>query len=188
MYHLGDRLILYVGRMDVESRHKGQEHLLSAFPYILQKYHDCQLIMVGDGQDRARLISIAASLPQKCHQRIFIPGYLSNDRLSDLYGVCYVFVMPSIGEGFGLVFLEAMAHGKPCIGGKVDATPCLIHENITGLLLDDPHSPKQIADKVIELMDNPERAQKMGEAGYNLVNSHYLFPHFLRRFEQIIMD
>jgi glycosyltransferase involved in cell wall biosynthesis len=179
---LNRRVILHVGRMSTFERFKGQEILLDAFPLIHKKYPDAQLALAGKGDDLERLRGRALSLPNEFHSSIFMPGYVADDLLERLYRSCYLFAMPSLGEGFGLVYLEAMSRGKPCIGARADATPCVIRDRETGLLVDDPRSPEEVAGTILWLFDHPDEAKQMGRAGYELVRSHYLFPHFKERF------
>jgi phosphatidyl-myo-inositol dimannoside synthase len=179
---LGDQVILLVGRMESNERYKGHDRLILAFPLIAEHYPASQLVLVGDGGDSHRLQGLAHSLPAHLQGRIFMPGFVSDEVLDHLYKICYLFAMPSTGEGFGLVYLEAMARAKPCLGGRVDAAPYLIRDGISGMLVDAPCSPSQIAEKTAELLGDPERANQMGLAGYNAVKDRYLFPHFKERF------
>jgi glycosyltransferase involved in cell wall biosynthesis len=183
---LESQLILHVGRMDDAERYKGQDTLLQAFLEILEKFPRAQLLLAGQGKDSGRLRQIAESHPPAVQARIFMPGYVETSLLDQIYRTCYLFAMPSKMEGFGLVYLEAMSRAKPCLGGNVDATPGVVREGLTGLLVDDPTSAGQVAEKVIWLLDHPEEARAMGLAGYNLVRSQYLFPQFKRRFWQHI--
>jgi glycosyltransferase involved in cell wall biosynthesis len=185
-FRLTRRAILHVGRMSTFERFKGQEVLIDAFPLIHQKYPDAQLVLAGKGDDLERLRTRALSLPAEVHASIFMPGYVADDLLERLYRLCYLFAMPSIGEGFGLVYLEAMSRGKPCIGARADATPYVIREGETGLLVDDARSPAQVAEAVLRLFEHPAEAERMGRAGYDLVQSYYLFPHFKERFLKLI--
>ena len=179
---LNRRVVLHVGRMSTFERFKGQEVLIDAFPIIHKKNPDAQLVLAGKGDDFERLKSRALSLPLDVHANIFMPGFVADDLLERLYRLCFLFAMPSIGEGFGLVYLEAMSRGKPCVGARADATPCVIREGETGVLVDDPRSTKQVADSIIWLFEHPESAKQMGRAGYDLVQAYYLFPHFRERF------
>src|SRR5258706_911878 len=106
---LGDRVILHVGRMVSGERYKGQDSLIRAFPLILEKYPDAQLVLAGQGDDALRLKELARELPALMHAHIFFPGHVSDDLLDRIYRRCYVFAMPSVGVGFGLVYLDAKA-------------------------------------------------------------------------------
>lgn len=179
---LNERMILHVGRMSTAERYKGQDSLLQAFPLIYARHPEAQLVLAGQGNDRQRLERLARSLPDAIQGQIFFPGYVSNELLDRLYRKSYVFAMPSVGEGFGLVYLEAMSRGKPCLGGRCDATPYVVRDGQTGLLVDDPRSPEQVATVLNWFLDHPEETRRMGRAGYELVRSYYLFEHFQERF------
>lgn len=183
---LGRSVILHVGRMETTERYKGHEPMISAFSLFQAICPDSQLVLAGDGDDRQRIVQVARSLPAELHHRIFIPGFVSAELLDQLYRVCYLFAMPSSGEGFGLVYLEAMARGKPCIGSALDAARTVIEDQVTGLLVADPADPRQIADAVLTLLNVPGRAQQMGLAGYERVKERYLFPAFKERFARAI--
>jgi glycosyltransferase involved in cell wall biosynthesis len=184
---LAERVILHVGRMTSHQRYKGQESLIRAFPMIYRQDAGVQLVLVGQGDDMPRLKGISQTLPSEMQNHIFFPGYVPDDLLDLIYKKCYVFAMPSIGEGFGLVYLEAMMRGKPCLGGRVDATPCVVRDGLTGLLVENPKSSEQVAQALNWFLSHPEETHRMGLAGYDLVQSHYLFPHFQERFWNAII-
>ena len=75
-----------------------------------------------------------------------------------------------------------MGHARACLGGKVDATPCVVRDGLTGVLVDDPTSPQQVAGALCRMLAHPGRTAEMGRAGYDLVRSNYLYPHFRERF------
>jgi phosphatidyl-myo-inositol dimannoside synthase len=184
---LGKQVILHVGRMVSGKRYKGQDSLIRAFPIIYQQNPGAQLVLAGQGDDMQRLKDLARALPTAMQARIFFPGYASDDLLEQFYKSCYVFAMPSIGEGFGLVYLEAMMRAKACLGGRVDATPCVVRDGLTGLLVDNPRSPEQVAQAINWFLSHPEETRRMGLAGYELVRSYYLFPHFQERFWKALL-
>lgn len=177
---VGPKAILCVGRLWSNQRHKGQDALIKAMPAILKSVPEAQLILAGGGD----LHDEYALLAERCGVAdcVFLTGFISDEILSQLYKACYLFAMPSKGEGFGLVYLEAMNWSKPCLGGKLDAARDVIVDNQTGLLLDEPHNPEQIARAVISLFSNPQLAQKLGRAGRKRLEEKYLFPHFCDRF------
>jgi glycosyltransferase involved in cell wall biosynthesis len=179
---LGSAMILMVGRMPDTERFKGQESLLHAFPQVIQDFPEAQLVLVGQGADGPRLLARALKLPDTVKARVFMPGYAGDELLRQLYQACYLFAMPSKGEGFGLAYLEAMSHARACLGGKVDATPCLVRHGLTGVLVEDPAAPLQVAEALCRMLAHPLHTASMGRAGYELVRAHYLYPHFRERF------
>ena len=110
------RIILTVGRWDTAEKYKGADTLIAALPAVLKTATDASLVLVGDGNDRPRLERLARDLGVLEHTH-FLFG-LSPDQLFACYARCDIFALPSGGEGFGLVFLEAMANAKPVIGGR----------------------------------------------------------------------
>lgn len=185
--NMGTQVILHVGRMVSGERYKGQDSLIGAFSMIYQKNPGVQLVMAGQGDDMPRIKDLARALPREMQAHIFLPGFVTDSMLEQLYQLCYVFAMPSIGEGFGLVYLEAMLRAKACLGGRVDATPCVVRDGLTGLLVDDPKSPEQVAEALNWFLSHPEETHHMGLAGYELVQSYYLFPHFQERFWRALL-
>jgi phosphatidyl-myo-inositol dimannoside synthase len=183
---INNQMILHVGRMVSGHRDKGQRVLLEAFPIIVERFPEAQLMLVGQGEEFPRLFEMARELSPALQKQIFLPGFLPDDLLDGVYQSCYLFAMPSTGEGFGLVYLEAMAHAKPCLGANIDATPGLIHDDVTGVLVQNPHSRQEVAEKIIILLADPAKAKQLGLGGYDLLNSKYLFSHFKERFARAL--
>jgi phosphatidylinositol alpha-1,6-mannosyltransferase len=176
------RCILIVGRMASSERYKGQDVLIRAMEEIVAIHPMAQLVLVGRGDDYDWLRQIALSQPVHVRGRIFMPGFVEDAVLQQLYQRSYVFAMPSRGEGFGLVYLEAMRWSRACLGSHMDAAATIIVDGETGVLVSDPTNPRQVAASIIELMDKPEAVEQMGRNGYERLNQQYLFEHFSRRF------
>jgi len=175
-------IILHVGRMATSEQYKGQDVLIQAMPQILELHPQAQLVFAGQGDDMERLLVLARSNSPEVQAAIFFAGFVSEELLTQLYQQCYVFAMPSRGEGFGLVYIEAMRWAKPCIASRVDAAQYIVQHEITGLLVEDATSSESVAHTVINLLDDPERARQYGLAGYQRVLEHYTFEHFRERF------
>lgn len=170
-YRLGDRVLLLVARMDSAERQKGHYALLKILPILLQEYPDVQLVFPGPGEDRMNLEQLAHRLGVA--SSVFFPGYISVQMLESLYQHCYAFVMPSKQEGFGLVYLEAMNYGKPCVGCFDDAAEEVIVHRQTGLLVRDPKQPEQLLDVLYTLLQNPAQAKIMGRNGFERLHSYF---------------
>lgn len=183
---LGTQTVLHVGRMSKLEQYKGQDNLIRAMPTILEQVPAAQLVLVGKGDDAERLRDIALEQPAAVQQAIFMTGYVSDEMLTQLYQQCYMFAMPGRGEGFGLVYLEAMQFAKPCIGSRIDASQTIVQHTETGLLVENPLDVDEIATKVIELLKSPSVAAEMGQAGFERLKAYYLFPHFEQRFWEAI--
>jgi len=119
----GKRVLLSVGRMSAQERYKGHDRVIRTIPKLLGAGHDLVYVIVGEGDDRARLQLLAEQ--EGVADRVYFMGALNPATLVDVYRMADLFVMPSTGEGFGIAFLEAMACGTPAlglaVGGAVDA-------------------------------------------------------------------
>ena len=177
---VGSRMILCVARMDRTQRHKGQDVLIKAMPEILRQFPDAQALFVGGGDWLDELAQLARD--EAVAESVFLTGFVAEELRDELYGRCAMFAMPSHGEGFGLVHLEAMRYSKPCIGGALDSARDVIVDGETGLLVSDPRDALLVARAVGGLLADPRLAEAMGAAGRRRLEERYLFPHFRARF------
>jgi phosphatidylinositol alpha-1,6-mannosyltransferase len=168
---------LIVGRMSAEERYKGHEALLDVWPDVTAASPGARLVMVGDGDDRARLEEIAASRGLKDH--VHFTGRVSNGALEGFYRNSAFFVMPSVGEGFGLAYVEAMRAGKACIAAPGAAAE-IVTDGVTGLIVD-PSSRPALTEAIIRLFCEPDTRDAMGRAGAARVVDQFEHRHFAAR-------
>ncbi len=181
---LGDRVILLVARMDRDEREKGHHELLTIWPSVVREFPDAQLVLAGPGNDRGNLTEMAKRL--QVASTVFIPGYLSIDALRRLYSQCHAFVMPSRQEGFGLVYLEAMNYGKPCLGCRNGGSEEIIDDGISGLLIDNPFENEELLRAVQRLLGDKELAVRMGQAGLRRFSEKFTATHVQRRLRRLL--
>lgn len=168
----GQPLVLSVGRMQ---KRKGFDHVLSALPALLEHGHDVHYALIGIGEQMDELKAQARSLGLA--ERTHFLGHVSPDDLPRWYNACDVFAMPNREvdgdtEGFGMVFLEAGACGKPCIAGRAGGTGSAVADNVTGLRVDGT-STADIAAALNRLLSDRELARAMGtEAHARAVQRH----------------
>jgi glycosyltransferase involved in cell wall biosynthesis len=115
---------LCVSRLDRDDRYKGVDHLIAALPAVRARVPGATLRIVGTGSDRPRLQRLATEL--ELNASVTFAGVASDAALKDDYGRCRAFALPSEKEGFGLVYLEAMAGGKPCLAAQAGGAPEVI--------------------------------------------------------------
>jgi len=182
---IGPHAMLIVGRLSAQQRHKGHDHLIEAMPLILQTVPDAQLVIAGAGDDRDRLELKAKQL--NVGDRIIFTGWLDEDQLNSLYSQCALFVMPSEGDGFGLVFLEAMMHRLPCVGLKVSAAAEIFEDEKSGILVDreDRHG---MANKLSSLLLDESQRKRLGNAGNARYQDTFQWHHFETRLQSILVD
>jgi glycosyltransferase involved in cell wall biosynthesis len=179
----GSLKVFTVGRLAARECYKGVDTLIKALPEARAGDLDVTLTVAGEGDDMARLKQICADL--KMNDYVTFLGSVSNERLRQLYRDCDVFAMPSKGEGFGIVFLEAMCYGKPCIGGNHGGTPEVIDQASNGYLVD--HGDvSQLVVYLRALAGQPDLRQQMGRKAQEQVASTYLFPHLQRRWFSLL--
>lgn len=129
-------VILTVTRLSASERYKGVQELIEALPAIRAAVPGARLRIVGEGDDRPRLQALAAhhGLAEVVH----FAGYIDDDALGRELAACRLFALPSSREGFGLVYLEAMARGRPCVGARAGGVPEVITA-ATGVLVEPGH-------------------------------------------------
>ncbi|NJK60893.1 MAG: glycosyltransferase family 4 protein [Oscillatoriales cyanobacterium SM2_1_8] len=152
-YGVGDgQVILTVARLAANERYKGVDRVLRVLPRLPNAYY----LVAGKGDDLPRLQALAAELG--VGDRVRFAGFVPDAELPDLYRLCDVFAMPSTGEGFGIVFLEALACGKPVVGGNRDGTTEALANGRLGTLIDpeDPEALTQAIATALQTVDAPE--------------------------------
>lgn len=159
---VGPRAVLIVGRMVASERYKGHDELLDVWPQVVAAVPDARLVCVGEGDDAARLQAKAAALGVARY--VIFPGFVDEPTKRVMYERAAVFAMPSRREGFGLVYLEAMAARLPCIGSVHDAAGEIIVDGQTGYLVSQDDGPT-LAARLIQLLGDAALRARMGEAG-----------------------
>ena len=155
----GPPVILTVSRISIADGYKGIEHLIAAMPAVRREIPDARLRIVGRGDGLAGLQGLVGSLA--LGDAVEFAGYRSDSELQGEFARCRLFALPSQREGFGLVYLEAMAHGRPCLGALAGGTPEVITEE-TGVLVEYGDVPG-IAAALVASLRREWRAQPMLE-------------------------
>ena len=171
-------LIFTVSRLWPQERYKKIDRVIEAMPLVLKAIPGARYAITGEGADRPRLERVARDLGVQ--NAVEFTGALSDDRLRAYYEACDVFILPSLGEGFGIVFLEAMACGKACIGDSAGAIPEVIQDGRTGLLVK-PDSSQAIAESLIRLLQDAPLRHSMGRAGRERFVANYAVDRFRER-------
>ncbi len=169
------RIVLSVGRWAASERYKGADLLIHAVSELTREFPDLHLVLLGEGDDLPRLqkLALAANTGGNIH---FISG-LSRDELAACYAACAIFALPSTGEGFGLVFLEAMAFRKPVIGTALGGIPDIVEDGVTGILVE-PSNPSSLPSALRVLLSNDDLRLGMGQRAGEFVRAHHGFECF----------
>lgn len=142
-------IILTVARLSKDDQYKGYDNVLMALPSIREKVPNVHYILIGKGDDRFRVEELVRNL--ELDDCVTLTGFVPDEEIGDYYNHCDVFVMPSKGEGFGIVYLEALACGKPAVGGNQDGAIDALCNGELGILVD-PDDVDEIASHLIEIL------------------------------------
>jgi phosphatidylinositol alpha-1,6-mannosyltransferase len=159
----GERIILSVGRL---SRRKGFDMVVRSLPELKRQGIDARYALIGIGEDRDYLTDLAQELGVT--DRVHLLGHVSADDLPRWYNACDVFAMPNREvnadtEGFGMVFIEAGACGKPAIAGLAGGTGAAVIDGVTGRRVDGEHMPT-VTDALRQVLADPGRMTSLGSA------------------------
>jgi phosphatidyl-myo-inositol dimannoside synthase len=180
---VGPASVLIVGRMASSERYKGHDQLIAVWPLVRRAVPNAQLVIVGTGDDLPRLW--AAAQETASGDAIFFTGRVSDATLDALYARAALFAMPGRGEGFGLVYLEAMRRRLPCIATIHDAAGEVVEHGQTGFLVDQGDR-EELAAALIQLLENPSLRERMGAAGRRRLEACFTFEQFQNRLAAIL--
>jgi glycosyltransferase involved in cell wall biosynthesis len=157
-YGLQNRTVLLtLGRLATEERYKGIDEVLQILPSLTEAIPNIAYLVVGDGSDRARLDQKARELGLA--DRVIFAGRISEEEKPDHYRLADAYVMPSSGEGFGIVFLEALACGIPVIGSKIDGSRDALRDGRLGILVN-PTDPAELRAAILQTLAAKDEGAK----------------------------
>lgn len=148
----GRRVLMTLARMPSFERYKGIDEVLESMPELLCRVPDLAYLVVGGGEDQPRLQAKAIALG--LGDRVVFAGRVDEASKADYFRLADVFVMPGRGEGFGFVFLEAMACGIPVVGSLLDGSREALLGGELGELAN-PADPASVQDCVLRALDKP---------------------------------
>lgn len=157
--------VLFVGRFEPR---KGIPELLTAIEELMQAGCEVEFTLAGDNTIDVDGVNFWSDFGKKHRssawfRQVHAPGKVSRDELWRLFADCDVFVGPSRYESFGLIFVEAMMFGKPCIGTTAGGIPEVIEDGVTGLLVP-PNDPSQLKNALFRLVNDSALRNQMGLA------------------------
>lgn len=182
-------LIVTVARLT--DRYKGHDVILEALPIIRERVAGARWVVIGDGPLRPELEARAAQLGLA--DAVHFAGTVDDAQRDAWLDRAHVFVMPSRlppggagGEGFGIVYLEAAAHGLPVVAGAVAGALDAVLDGETGLLVA-PQRPQAVAEAVAGLLLDSERARRLGDAGARRA-AELSWPRMVSRVEDVLLQ
>jgi len=176
-YGLQDKIVLMtLGRLAASEQYKGFDEIMDLLPALAELLPNIAYLIVGDGDDRPRLEAKARSLGVA--DRVVFAGFIPESEKADHYRLADAFVMPGRGEGFGFVFLEALACGIPAVGSTLDGSREALRDVSLGILVD-PRRPEEIQAGILAALQQPRGVIPEGLA-------YFFFENFEKRCHQIL--
>ncbi|PYK29919.1 MAG: glycosyltransferase [Verrucomicrobia bacterium] len=154
-------VILTIARLASAERYKGYDQILRALPILRSQYPNVRYVLGGRGPDKPRVERLIRE--SGVSDNVILAGYVTDYELRSHYNLCDVFVMPSKGEGFGIVFLEALACAKPVLAGNKDGSVDAVLNGELGALVD----PDSVSEIATELQNIINRSQQSGGSEAN---------------------
>ena len=179
----GPPRVTILGRLE-NDRYKGHSELIDAWPSVRAAVPDAVLTVIGRGaamaayQDQANRLGLS---PTAVEFRGFVP----EDEMPQVWASTHLFAMPSRGEGFGLVYIEAMRQGRPVIGSVHDAAPEVNVHGETGYNVNLDRRG-DLTDRLIELLRDSDHSRRLGENGQKRWTTHFRYSAFRDRFAPIL--
>ena len=154
-------IILTIARLASAERYKGYDQILRALPVLRSQYPNVCYVLGGRGPDKPRVEKLIRDVGVS--DNVTLAGHVADYELRSHYNLCDVFAMPSKGEGFGIVFLEALACAKPVLAGNKDGSVDAVLKGELGALVD----PDSVSEIATELQNIINRSQQSGGSEAN---------------------
>jgi len=176
--------LLTVCRLSAYERQKNVDKVIHAVAALKPRLPALLLEIVGDGELRSELEALVKTLGLEKNVRFL--GELSDAELFMAYRRASVFVLPSVKEGFGIVYLEAWQQGLAVIGARAGAVPEVIEDEVDGILVDLEDGASSLGRAIERLARDEPLARQFGMAGRKKVEQLYLHSHFAARLNDIL--
>jgi glycosyltransferase involved in cell wall biosynthesis len=178
--HLQHPLIGFVGRLNVQ---KGVTYLLQAFEQVLKQTPEAELLIVGEGDLKKDIETTAKE--KGFRNSIHLVGF--RDDIPNVMSTIDLLILPSVWEGFGIVLIEAMAAEKPCVTTNISSMPEIVINGKTGYVVP-PENSGKLAEAIIELVQDPLKANGMGSEGKKVVQTKFTLKKMIDQYEHLFSE
>ncbi len=169
---------LMIGRLLKREDYKGHREVISAWPAVARRIPGAELWVVGDGDLRDELEQVAAA--HELHNKVRFFGRVSEEKKQEMLAECRCLVLPSRAEGFGLVYLEAMRLGRPCLVSTVDAGREVVNPPDAGLAVD-PDRGEDLVMAICELLRQGAQWDNWSASARRRYEATFTAEHFQER-------
>jgi len=176
----GAPVVGMVGRL---SKQKAPLNFVRAIPHVLQQRRDARFVLVGDGELRQSVETLARKLGVA--DKLCLLGY--RDDVPELLRTFDVYVLPSLWEGLGRSLTEAMYSGCPVVATSVEGVPELVRHEETGLLVE-PNDVPALAARILELLNDRDKAQRLARAAKQRIDENFRADVMVRALERVYQE
>ncbi len=168
----GKKVILSISSL---LKRKGQQHIIRALPAVIKRVPEAIFILVGQGSYLPELERLIQELGLEDHVRM-TRSFVASSEIQMFLNICHVFVLVSVLESFGIVYLEALSQGRPVIGTRGEGDGDFIVDGENGFLVD-PDNTEELAQRIVAVLENYSLRESMGRQGKKMVVEEYLWKH-----------
>ena len=162
---------------------KGHRYLIRAIPKVVEAYPETRFVLAGDGESRPAAEALVEQLGVS--DRVTFTGEI-RDTL-DLMRASDLVVLPSLSEGLPITLIEAMALGRPVVATGVGGIPEVVEDGVTARVVP-PRSSAALAGAMLELLDAPDRAKRLGDAAWSVAREKFSAGRMVRRTEELYLE
>jgi len=181
-YGIEGSFLLFVGRL---AEKKGVKYLIDAMPAVIQEHPKTKLLIVGSGSLENELKKQIKNL--NLENNVIFTGAIPNNELPSYYATADIFIGPSIIEGFGLVFVEALMSKTCVITSDFKAISDIIKNGDTGIQID-VKNIELFSKKIIELLKDQEKRKRLAENGYSFVKNNFSWDVIRDKYYKILKN
>jgi len=168
----GKQILLTVSKLNPLEKYKGHDLIIRVMAELNKEFPNLVYLIVGEGGDKKRIKNLVFN--QGLEKEVIFTGEVDNKLLLNFYNLADIFCMPSRGEGFGFVYLEAAACEKPVIAARIGGASEAVSDNKTGFLIN-PDNLSELRMALRKLLNNKELRDKMGKEGRKMVIEKFSF-------------
>jgi glycosyltransferase involved in cell wall biosynthesis len=161
---------------------KGVEHLIQAFSIVAKQQPKARLKIIGTGPQETSLKHLAKTL--KLETKVTFQNFIPHTQIAQHIQNCTILCFPSLGEPFGKTIIEAMSCAKPVIATNIGGAKEIITDNVTGILVP-PAQPKILAQKILQLLNTPEKMTQIGKNARKTTETTYSWETIAEKYHKL---
>jgi glycosyltransferase involved in cell wall biosynthesis len=180
-YSANDTILITLTRLSSKERYKGYDKVIEALAMLKKKYPALKYFLAGKYDNEEKLLVDNLIQQAGLQNNVLLPGYIPDEELQEHFAMSDIYIMPSSGEGFGIVFIEAMYYGLPVIAGNTDgSTDALLHGKLGQLV--DPGNVEAIAAAITNFIEH----QNSALPDHNLLLQHFSYEVYKQNLDIVL--